>query len=218
MVFQTNEGGDQELAIVEIATGNIRKLTSNTCEDWGPSWSPAGEWIVFYSDCNGERDIYKIQSNGNGRQQLTYSTGAYSWFPSWSWDGRQITFTSNRSDGYHIYIMNADGSNQRELAQGCVSYFSPDGSQILYGVYCDDTDDLWLMNSDGSNQRQITNGFECKNATWSPDGTKIVFEQSPNGRDGPFAIFVLALNDPDPSNWIQLTDYDINGRAPVWQP
>ncbi len=218
IVYQTNEGGDPELAVIDIATKEIRKITSNTCSDWGPSWSPDGEWFTFYSDCDGERNIYKIRKDGNEREQLTFSSGSYSWFPSWSPDGTKITFSSNRSGKYHIYVMNADGSDLTQLARGCVSYFSPDGTQILYGVYCTDTDELWLMNSDGSNQHQITDGSECKNATWSPDGTKIIFGKSQTTKDGPFALFIMSLNDPDPSNWMEISGYEINGESPVWQP
>lgn len=218
IVYQTNEGGDQELMVINISTRETRMLTSNTCDDWGPTWSPDGEWVAYYSNCGGERDVYKVRWNGNDRQQLTSSSGAYSWFPSWSPDGEKITFTSNRSGNYNIYVMDADGNNQQQLARGCVSYFSPDGRQILYGIYCSDTDDLWLMNSDGSNQHPITQDQECRNATWSPDGSKIVFEQSKSGKDGPFAQYIMSLDNPDPSNWLMLTDYDIDGRSPVWQP
>ena len=218
LVYQSNAGGDQELAIIEIVTKKVTILTRDECNEWGPAWSPDGGWIAFYSDCNGERNIYKMRVDGSDWQQLTFDSGSYSWFPSWSLDGTKITFTSNRLGRYQIFVMNADGNNQRALADGCVSYISPDGSQILYGVYCDDTDDLWLMNADGSNQHPITNGYQCKNATWSPDGTKIVFQVSQNGKDGPFAMYIMSLDDPQPSHWIMLTDYNVNGGSPVWQP
>lgn len=218
IVYETNEGGDQELMVIDVESRELRKLTSNDCNDFEPSWSPAGDWIAYYSDCDGEREIYKVRTNGNDRQQLTFSTGAYNWFPSWSPDGNKITFSSNRSGKYYVYVMNADGSDLQQLARGCVSNFSPDGSQIVYGVYCTDTDALWIMNSNGSGQQQITEGVECKNANWSPDGTKIVFGRSKTTKDGPFAVFIMSLDNPDPSNWTQITDYDINGRSPVWQP
>ncbi len=218
LVYQTNAGEDQELAIIEIATKQITALTHDECNEWGPAWSPDGGWIAFYSDCHGERNIYKIRTDGSDLQQLTFGSGSYNWFPAWSPDGSRITFSSNRSGRYQIFIMNADGSNQRALANGCVSYFSPDGSRILYGVYCDDTDDLWLMSADGSNQQRITNGCQCKNATWSPDGMRIVFQVSKNGKDGPFSLHFMALDDPQPSNWFMVADYSINGGSPVWQP
>ena len=218
LVYQTNEGGDQEVAIIGISGGSSYNLTNNGCNDWGPVWSPDGDWIAFYSDCDGERNIYKMRTDGVDRTQLTFTSGANSWFPAWSPDGRKITFSSNRSGKYYIYTMDANGGNETQLARGCVSYYSPDGSQILYGVYCDDTDELWLMNADGSNQQPITDGYECKNATWSPDGTSIVFQRSKTTKDGPFQLYIMELDNPDPSNWILVTDYDVNGGSPVWQP
>lgn len=217
IVYQTNDG-DQEIAILDIATKDVSLLTENSCNDWSPSWSPAGQWITFYSDCDGDRNIYKIRTSGDNRTQLTFTSGSNSWFPAFSPDGRQITFSSNRSGEYRIYVMNADGSNVRDLAKGCISYFSPDGKQILYGRYCDDTDDIYLMDADGSSQTLLTEGYECKNATWSPDGSQIVFQLSQTTRDGPFELYRMLLDRPNRSDWVLLTEYDINGGSPVWQP
>jgi TolB protein len=222
LVFQTLDGPDMELAIVNIKSKSVRKLTENSCGDWGPSWSPDGDWIVFYSNCDGDdesREIYKIRSDGRNRTQLTFTSGQNNWFPSWSHDGKRITFTSNRSGRYFIYTMNADGSNLMQLARGCVSYFSPDGSQILYGVYCNETDAIWLMNADGSDQHEIVTGHECKNATWSPDGNKIVFQETQESTtDGPFALYIMELANPEDSQWKLLVDYKQDAISPVWQP
>ena len=114
--------------------------------------------------------------------------------------------------------MGANGEDAADLAAGCVSYFSPDGKRILYGVYCDDTDDLFLMNSDGSEQTPLTDGYECRNATWSPDGKSIVFQLSQTTREGPFQLYIMALDRPEKLDWILLTDYEMNGGSPVWQP
>jgi serine/threonine protein kinase len=217
IVYQTNEGGDQEIAIIDIATKRVRKVTENTCDDWAPVWSPADDWIVYYSNCDGDRNIYKIRLTGTNRTQLTFGSGT-NWFPAWSGDGRKITFTSGRSGDYHIFVMNADGSNIKDLAEGCISYFSPDGKQILYGMYCTDTDDLFLMNADGSHPIALTNGYECKNATWSPDGRQIVFQLSQTTKDGPFALYRMFLDKPAREDWSLLADYDINGGSPVWKP
>ncbi len=218
LVYQTNEGGDQEVAIIGISGGSSYTITNNGCNDWGPTWSPDGDWIAFYSDCDGERNIYKMRTDGSDRAQLTFTSGANSWFPAWSPDGRKITFSSNRSGKYYIYSMDANGGNETQLARGCVSYYSPNGSQILYGVYCDDTDELWLMDAGGSNQRPITDGYECKNATWSPDGSSIVFQLSKTTGDGPFELYIMDLDHPGKSEWALLTDFDVNGGSPVWQP
>jgi serine/threonine protein kinase len=218
LAYQNNEGGEWEIAFLDVETKKVTRVTDNTCNDWGPVWSPDGDWFTFYSDCDGDRNVYKMRTNGTERKQLTSTSGSNSWFPAWSPDGKQITFSSNRSGRYHIYVMNADGSHVQDLAEGCISYFSPDGRQILYGVYCDDTDDLFVMDADGSNQTALTDGYECKNATWSPDGRQIVFQLSQTTKDGPFEIYRMSLEKPDKSDWTLLTDYEVNGGSPVWQP
>lgn len=218
IVYQTGGSRNQNLAIVNVSTEKVRNLTDDSCNNWGPVWSPVDDWIVFYSDCDGERNVYKIRADGSDRTQLTFGSGSYNWFPAWSPDGKQITFSSNRSGKYHIYVMDADGDNVRDLAAGCVSYFSPDGKRILFGVYCDDTDDLFLIDADGSNLVALTDGWECKNATWSPDGKSIVFQLSKTTKAGPFQLYIMSLENPERSKWTLLTDFDINGGSPAWQP
>lgn len=218
IVYQTDEDGDQDIAVIDITTKRVVIITSNSCNDWGPNWSPADGWITFYSDCDGVRNIYKMRVDGSDRIQLTFTSDSDSKFPSWSHDGSKITFSSNRSGKYRIYVMDADGGNIMEMSRGCVSYYSPDDKQILYGVYCDDTDDIFLMNSDGSNSSPLTDGYEIKNASWSPDGTRILVPFSKTTIDGPYAIYIMSLDSPKKSNWTLLTSYDINGKSPVWQP
>lgn len=217
IVYQTNDG-DQEITIIDISSKKVTMVTGNDCNDWAPVWSPDGNWLAFYSDCDGDRNIYKIRPDGTKRTRLTLTSGSNSWFPAWSPDGKRLTFTSNRSGTYHIYVMNADGSNIRELAEGCISAFSPDGQRMVYGVYCDDTDDLFLMDADGSNPTALTDGYECRNATWSPDGTQIVFQLSKTTKDGPFALYRMYLDRPDREDWVLLADFDVNGGSPAWQP
>ena len=70
------------------------------------------------------------------------------------------------------------------------------------------------MNADGTNARVITEeGYDnCKNPSWSPDGSRIVFQSEQSGN---FEIWIM---DADGSNWVQLTEDSALDAVPVWHP
>ena len=100
-------------------TGQTR-LTDNTAYDWGPSWSPDGSRIAFYSvrvdGAHSDREIYVMNADGTGQTNLT-NNDVYDSDPSWSPDGRQIAFVKGGKAG-GIYVMNADGTEQTHLGEG----------------------------------------------------------------------------------------------------
>ena len=59
------------------------RLTSNTADDYGPSWSPDGKRIAFYSTRDGNYEIYVMQADGSGQTRLTSNTADDNG-PSWS--------------------------------------------------------------------------------------------------------------------------------------
>jgi Tol biopolymer transport system component len=79
-----------------------------------PAWSPDGTQIAFRSDRDGSSDVYVINTDGTGLQDLT-DDPAFDWAPSWSPDGSQIAFQTNRDGDWEIYIMNADGTAPTNL-------------------------------------------------------------------------------------------------------
>jgi dipeptidyl aminopeptidase/acylaminoacyl peptidase len=99
--------------------GHVRRLTEDSADDRAPAWSPDGTQIAFYSDRDGNAEIYlmDVEADEQGSRQPRNLTNnpTEDWFPRWSPDGRQITFSSRRGGNLDIYVMNADGSNVRRL-------------------------------------------------------------------------------------------------------
>ncbi|MBK7969817.1 MAG: PD40 domain-containing protein [Bacteroidetes bacterium] len=59
------------------------------------SWSPDGKNILFYTNRDGNDEIYIMDADG--KNQLNISNHASNdYLPSWSPDGKQIVFTSDR--------------------------------------------------------------------------------------------------------------------------
>ena len=182
-----------------------------------PTQEPAHEGlIVFYSERDGNAEIYVMNPDGSSQRRLT-ENDSDEFTPAWSPNGTQIAFQSDRDDPnpvrcfpdciWKIYLMNADGSDTRRLVDtGLDDYFpdwSPDGKQIVFFAANWPTiqQDIYVVNADGSDLRRLTDTPRVvdENPQWSPDGSKIVFQTD---RDGNFEIYMM---DPDGSNQQNVT-------------
>ena len=72
--------------------------------------------IAFHSNRDGDGEIFVMNADGTGVQQLTDNNDSES-FPAWSPSGKKIAFSSDRYGDSEIFVMNADGSNVISLGQ-----------------------------------------------------------------------------------------------------
>jgi len=82
-----------------------------------PVFSPDGARLAFMYKRHDHWDIFVINADGSGLQQLTSSSPlaekpAHNVSPTWSPDGQHILFLSDRDGRWRPYIMAADGSGQ----------------------------------------------------------------------------------------------------------
>src|SRR5215208_2378689 len=101
------------------------------------------ERIAFYSERDGNQEIYVMNADGSNQTRLT-SVNANDSDPSWSPDRTKIAFDSDRDsteqenfENHEIYVMNAaDGSNLTSLtfnrAWDSLPRWSPDGTFIAF--------------------------------------------------------------------------------------
>jgi hypothetical protein len=79
-----------------------------------PDWSPLGEQLVYQSQASGSWDVYIINSDGSGQQQLT-TDPAIEGLPVWSPDGQWLAYLSDAGDNWGIWVSRADGSERHLL-------------------------------------------------------------------------------------------------------
>ena len=156
-----------------------------------PSWSPAGDAIIFAADPEywdggaEETDIYLIRLDGSEPVTNLTNTPEHSErSPAWSPDGTRIAFTA----GGDIHVMNADGTAPTDItttaADEAGPSWSPDSQRIAFarnlGTYDNPIWQLFVTNADGSEQTQLTfqdaeNPMSLGEPDWSPDGRQIIF-------------------------------------------
>ena len=113
-------------------------LAGTGCSKDNPTQpTPAQEpHIAFYTDRDGNYEIYLTNTDGTGQTNLT-NNAASDQIPAWSPDGSKIAFESTRDGSTsEIYVMNADGSGPTRLTNNSAddywSSWSPDGKKIAF--------------------------------------------------------------------------------------
>jgi WD40 repeat protein len=126
---------------VEAAGGAPAKLQAGSGA-FQPAWSPSGGRIAFWSNTNGQRDLWTVPAAGGARAALT-SDAAVDWAPVWSPDGRFLYFASDRGGSMGIWRIAMDESSGRPaaapepIAVGVdvamdLPHLSADGSSLLF--------------------------------------------------------------------------------------
>ena len=148
----------------------------------GAVWMPDGR-IVYVSKESGNDDIWIMNGDGSGQNQLTSGAGINS-NPTVSPDGRFIVFTSTRDGAPHIWRMDVDGGNAKQLTSGSGenhAQFSPDGKWVVYTLFAGKPT-LWRVSIEGGAPSPISEKTLSAPAI-SPDGRMIAavyWDEQPN--------------------------------------
>src|SRR4051794_4586385 len=195
-IFISFIDGSAQRRLTEFENGN-KDFTPHglNAPDDHPSFSHDGRRIVFTSNRanRNDWDIYVMNVNGTGVTRLTSSPGLDT-EPVFSPDDQLIVFSSDRTGNLGLWSMRANGANQTELVNGPIAEIEPawrpDGGQIAFArSIAEGNKDVFTIDVSRSPKplpgqpdlipgevRQITNAAgEDHDATYSPDGTQMVF-------------------------------------------
>jgi TolB protein len=219
--------------VPEAQEGSQAAPPSPTVEDHSPPATPTSglNWynaglIAFYTDRDGNPEIYTMNADGTGLLRLTNDPGSDD-SPAFSPDGSRIAFLTSRHDPdprfpnykYEIYVVERDGSNLRRLtnteAGETHPAWSPDGSKILFDADYDGDGyfEIYCMDSDGTNVTRLTaNPANDQFADWSPDGKQIAFSSD---REGNWDIFLMDANGENQRQLTSDPDWEL---FPAWSP
>lgn len=124
LVFVSDRDGNQEICLLELASGTVWNLTNHPAQDWDPAWSPDGDEIAFVSDRDGNADIYIMDTAGGQIRRLT-DDPAHDDGPAWSPDGSQVVFWSDRAGAPNLYAVLVASGQVLALTENAYSDHSP---------------------------------------------------------------------------------------------
>jgi Tol biopolymer transport system component len=188
---------------------DLRCLTPNakvyTAEG---SYSADGKRIVYSAGTAGNVELFIMNADGTGARQLTHAPNCYNGGPFFSPDGTKVIFRSDRKekDRLQLYVINADGTGERALTDNdkwvyWAPYWYKDGKHVIYTAADHSTQmrpnyDLYWMNTDTGKVTRITfaPGQDVL-PVFSPDGTKVMWTSSRDGRS-PTQLYVADFTPP----------------------
>ena len=141
-------------------------MSTQSSNDRGPTWSPDGSKIAFYTI---DYDIFSINADGTGATNLTNSAEP-EMQPAWSPDGSKIAFARHTGGKYEIFVMNANGSGQTSLTAASNSSMAPawslDGRYIAFERSVSTYTEVFVMNADGTSEINVGNSPAGESSYW----------------------------------------------------
>lgn len=159
------QNGQLDLYEMNITTGAIQQLTSDSNFEAGPSYSPDGNQIAYYAyPTEGEpADLWLMNADGSAPRRLTNDPFDQR-IVAWSPDGSQLAYHAETTrNGFEIFIYDLSSNSSRAISQNPADDLAPswslDGSQLAFhSDEFNDNYDLFIMNADGSARRRLTTG------------------------------------------------------------
>jgi Tol biopolymer transport system component/DNA-binding winged helix-turn-helix (wHTH) protein len=215
------------IALLSLETGTVKRITAAPplSEDWGPSFSPDGETILFVRspDAGIPDEIMSVPRSGGNVTRITSQHARVLGAPQWSIDGKSVIFASDF--GSHPGLWRAGVDSTAVAVQINDSGWRPSvsraGDRLAYQRI---THSLNIWELELADPRRVAERKEQRilvpstsetdqgpGPQVSPDGKKLAFMSD---RSGTMEIWV---SDRDGSNPVQLTAVGGAG-TPRWSP
>ena len=193
----------QRLMLLDIATGQTRRLTTGDYDEYLPAFSPDGTRVAFVSNRDKDPDrtynndlwVVPISGAAQAPTRLTTFEGDdndpdYSSYPAWSPDGRSIAYIAGGplelfSYGTrHLAVVSASGGSSRVLTGSldrniANPLWSADGKSLRFIVEDDNTQWLGSVAATGGTVQRIAGGRPVIEALDQAKGRTIALVEDP---------------------------------------
>jgi Tol biopolymer transport system component/DNA-binding winged helix-turn-helix (wHTH) protein len=218
--------GDGGLYLVTVEGGVTHRVSTPAVdsEDWGPSFSPDGESLMFVRSLKigAPDEIWILPKRGGEGRRLLAERGKIASPPQWSFDGRSVIYSSNRNGHPALWRASLDSPDNAAQIQAAGSpawdpAVSRHGYRLAYERMLRSLS-VWQMDLGESSDKRPSLLIAATSDTdqgpgpqFSPDGKKLAYMSD---RSGTMEIWI---SDRDGSHAFQLSAVGGAG-TPRWSP
>ncbi len=169
-----SESGTDLMMVNDQDPTNPQRLTFGRGSDnGGPSFSPDGRQIAFFSSRSKYPQIYTMDADGTNVQLLTpFTPGVRSYrsAPDWSPDGRAVAYEQQNGD-FQVWMINIRDKEPRRLTSEGENEgpsWSPDGIHLALSSTRGGSKQIWILDTESGRFRQLTRYAGARLSAWSP--------------------------------------------------
>jgi TolB protein len=195
------------ITLYHVDTNQVQRINQPGATD--VQWFPDGTELLFQApDGSGISQLFRIRTDGTGKQQITQNSGGRFNDVRLSPDGTYVLYTSPGASISIIYTLELSTGRIIEVKGGPLAknYFpvwSPDSSSIAYSATAfEDVGYFSLIRTTGrqaenERTRAISNCFATP-VTWSPDGRKLAYLSGCKNQGAANEMWFIDLLHPVP--------------------
>jgi hypothetical protein len=74
IVFSGMQNANADIFVMDLASRELKKLTSDSLAHYAPTWAPDGKSIVYLARVSGNEKLFRMNADGSDPQQITFGT------------------------------------------------------------------------------------------------------------------------------------------------
>ena len=197
----SNRNGNDDIFVLDLATGDTRRITFDDATDHLDAWSRDGKWLYFSStsrDISGMNDVYRVSADGGTPMIVAGDRFAAEYWAAPAPSGDVLAITAKgivagqwwRHGHSHIdeseiwkVAFSGDHPKYERISGGGAKeewpMWSADGKRLYFVSDRSGAENLWVKDDGARTARQLTT-FAAGRLLWpsiSYDGKAIVFER-----------------------------------------
>jgi TolB protein len=168
----SGSNGNLDIYLLELANGQLTRLTDDPGIDTEAVFSPEGNTVYFTSDRSGSPQIYRVTPGSSEKPRRVTFTGSYNARPRVSPDGKQLALLTLDQGAYRIGVQDLTSGTMTVLSKGRQEEspsFAPNGAMLIFAGRDRGQGVLQTVSVDGQTSARLdADAGEVREPVWGP--------------------------------------------------